>query len=150
MNTLKIQIPEGFQVDTFDKKTGEVKLMPIPRPVCERLKSMADVFAYHNTTEEDFLSTCSGLTNDEVGYRLEKLIVAAYNEGKVPDFDDNTPKFYPLFDFSGGGFRFSCAGSWRTDSYVGARLLFVGPEARANLLDAVEKFLPQYKLSRTF
>ncbi|WP_234111552.1 hypothetical protein, partial [Chryseobacterium sp. R2A-55] len=42
MNTLKIQIPEGFKVESFDEKSGTVKFAPLPKDVTERIKSIDD------------------------------------------------------------------------------------------------------------
>jgi hypothetical protein len=152
MNNLKINIPDGFVVDKFDTKTGEIFFKSKPLNIKERLKTFNDVLGSHNLSQKEFDNHCVGLTPDEIGYRKEKLIVAAYNEGKTPDFTDGTSKYYPLFTMgspSGVGFSFNGYDRWHTVSHVGARLVFCGPDAKANMLDAVEKFLPEYKESRT-
>lgn len=153
-NTLKIKIPKGFRADSFDASTGEIKLVAIPLNIRERLQTMADVYAYHGITQDEFDKKCesSELTSDEIGYRNEKLIVAAYNEGKLPDFGDGTDKVYPIFRMpspSGARFSFNGFDCWVTYSIVGSRLVFIGPDAYLNMKDAVTKFLPQYEQSRT-
>jgi hypothetical protein len=126
MNTLKINIPDGFVVDKFDNTTGEITFKPKPLDIKERLKTFDDVLGSHNLSQKEFDNHCAGLTPDEIGYRKEKLIVAAYNEGKTPDFTDGTNKFYPLFTMgspSGVGFSFHVYVFWFTHSAVGSRLV---------------------------
>lgn len=152
MNNLKINIPDGFVVDKFDTKTGEIFFKTKPLNIKERLKTFNDVLGCHNLSQKEFDHHCEGLTPDEIGYRKEKLIVAAYNEGITPDFTDGTNKYYPLFKIgspSGVGVSFHDYDGWGTGSSVGARLVFCGPDAKSNMLDAVEKFLTEYKESRT-
>lgn len=118
----------------------------------ERLQSFDDVLEYHGHTQESFSKWCDGLRPHEIGARKEELIVAAYNEGALPDWTDGTYKRYPIFnmpDPSGAGFAYLDFGHWYTYSGVCARLVFVGPESLENLKDAVKKFLPEYKESRT-
>lgn len=151
-NTLKIKIPEGFEIDSFDASTCEIKFKAIPKDIKERIQSIADIFALNNTTKEDFETKWKGFEPHEVGNALEILIVSAYNEGKLPDFTDDTSKYYPLFSMSyplGVGFSYHDFDSWFMFSTVGARLIFHGKEAKANMLDAANKFLPEYKKSRT-
>jgi hypothetical protein len=153
-NTLKIKIPEGFRAASFDASTGEIKLEEIPKNIRERLQTMDDVYAYNGTTEKEFEKKClaAELTPDEIGYRNEKLIVYAYNEGKEADWEDGTYKRYPIFKMptpSGARFAFHDCDRWSSDSGVGSRLVFVGPESYDNMIDAVTKFLPQYEQSRT-
>lgn len=116
------------------------------------IEGIDEIFAFHKTTQEDFEKSCLGLPSDEVGYRLEKMIVAYYNDGKLPDFCDGTTKYYPVFKLgssSGPVFSYHVCDYWLTRSLVGARLVFHGENAYENMRDAVSKFLPQYKQSRT-
>jgi hypothetical protein len=116
------------------------------------IKSMDEIYAFHNTTKEAFEKFCEGLTSDEIGYREEKMIVAYYNDGKLPDFCDGTPKYHPCFQLgSSSGPVFSCnvCDYWCTGSGVGARQVFHGKDAYDNMIDAVTKFLPQFEKSRT-
>jgi hypothetical protein len=118
----------------------------------EQLQNFEDVLEYHGIDKYHFADSCKGLSPDVKGYIKEKLIVSAYNEGKLPDFTDGTYKYYPIFKMgspSGVGFSFSRCDLWLTHSGVGALLVFCGPNAKVNMLDAVEKFLDVYKESRT-
>lgn len=138
MNNLKINIPDGFVVDKFDTKTGEIFFKTKPLNIKERLKTFNDVLGYHNLSQKEFDHHCEGLTPDEIGYRKEKLIVAAYNEGITPDFTDGTNKYYPLFKIgspSGVGFSFDDYDSWLTVSTVGARLVSESSEASNHIAE---------------
>lgn len=150
--TMQINPPAGFKFQSVDQTSGAINLVEIPKDIKERIKSIADIFALNTTTQEAFEAKWDGFEDHEIGNAFEILIVAAYNEGKLPDFTDGTPKYYPLFKMgspSGVGFSDDAYVSWRTHSFVGARLVFHGKDAKANMLDAINKFLPQYQKSRT-
>jgi hypothetical protein len=150
--TMQINPPSGFKFQSVDQSSGAINLVEIPKDIKERIQSVDDIFALNNTTRYDFEEKWKGFEDHEIGNAFEILIVAAYSEGKLPDFTDGTPKYYPLFKMgspSGVGFSFHVCDDWFTYSHVGARLVFHGKDAKANMLDAVNKFLPQYKHSRT-
>ncbi|MFL9835013.1 hypothetical protein [Chryseobacterium terrae] len=147
METLKIQIPEGFKVESFNESTGEIKFTPIPKDIKERIITFEDVLKYHVISEEKFKNDCISLSADEIAYIQLKLIVSALNEGWFPDWeDDDQWKYYPYFymDDSSASGRFSFDGSDDRHSFssVGSRLCFKSHE----LSDyAAEKFLDIYK-----
>lgn len=116
--------------------------------VRHRINNWSDILRENNMTLEDFQNRCVNKLPHEVGRLKEELIVAAYNEGKIPDYSDGTLKYCPVFRHS-GGFSFHDFDFWYSSSFVGSRLDFCGPEARENMYDAVNKFLPEYKESRT-
>lgn len=150
--TIQIDPPKGYKFQSVDQSTGAINLVEIPKDIKERIQNVDDIFALNNTTKEAFETKWKGFEPHEVGNAFEVLIVAAYNEGKLPDFTDGTWKYYPRFIMgspSGVGFSFHGYVHWAALSAVGARLVFDGENAKANLLDAVEKFLPQYRKSRT-
>ena len=152
MQTLTIKAPIGHIIDKYDESTGVVTFKPVSLDIKERIQSIDDIFALNNTTQEAFETKWKGFDEHEIYNALEVLIVAAYNEGKLPDFKDGTWKYYPRFIMgspSGVGFSFNDYGNWSSNSVVGARLVFHSENAKANMLDAVEKFLPQYRKSRT-
>ncbi|MCQ9638646.1 hypothetical protein MP478_04530 [Chryseobacterium sp. WG14] len=132
METLKIQIPEGFQVESFDKLTGEVKLSPKPKNILEVIKTFSDVLDYLGIDEDEFNENNDELTQDEIAYRQIKLIVKALNEGWVPDWQNsNQTKYFPWFKMgssSGSGFSYDDYDGWDTDSAVGSRLCFKSRE----------------------
>lgn len=130
MQTLKIEIPIGFEVDNFDKHTGEIRFKEKPKSVLERIKTIDDVFADHKLTRADFYDSCDGLDRDEIAYRIIKLLAKSLNEGWTPDWSNsNEYKYYPWFEMRGSsGFRFYGLVSWRTYSVVGSRLCFKSRE----------------------
>lgn len=82
---------------------------------------------------------------DEVAYRKLKVIVKAYNEGWVPNWnDDNEAKWYPWFYMNQPGFRLRAIGCIITfsDSTGGSRLCF---KSEALAKHAVSMFLDIYK-----
>ncbi len=152
MQTLTIKAPKGHVIDKYDESTGVVTFKPVPLDIKERIQNIDDIFALNNTTQEAFETKWKGFEDHEIYNALEVLIVSAYNEGKLPDFTDGTWKYFPRFIMgspSGVGFSFDDCADWSAVSVVGARLVFHGENAKANMLDAVEKFLPQYRKSRT-
>lgn len=156
MNTLKINIPEGFKIDSFDQITGEISFALLPKDPKKAFKFFSDILAFHNHTEESFKNWCAGLRPHEIGGRKEEIIVAAYNgrqlDDPLPDFEDGESKVCPYFKMpnrSGAGFSYNDFAYCLTRSIVGARLLFTGPDAYENMLDAVKKFLSEYQESRT-
>ena len=111
-----------------------------------------DVFKFHNTTQTEFEEKWKGHSPHTIGHELEILIVATYNNGVLPDWSDGTYKYWANFKMSsssGSVFSYCDYADWRTVSAVGARQVFIGENAYENMMDAVEKFLPQYEQSRT-
>lgn len=146
MEILKITIPEGFKVESFNKDSLELKLIPIPKDIKKLIKTFSDVLDYHGIDSEDFDSETENLEDDEVAYKKLKLIVSAYNEKEVPNFDDRYQRKYePRFklNYSGVGFSHGGEGRWNEVSGVGSRLCFLDYE---NMKDAVSKFLDVYKM----
>ncbi|MCZ8353939.1 MAG: hypothetical protein O9340_04340 [Cyclobacteriaceae bacterium] len=144
MQTLKIQIPEGYQIDNVDMNSGEIKFKPVPKDVRERFKTVSDVLAHHLLTEEEFDEKCEDLTADEKAYRFLKMLAQCLNEGWQPDWNnENQPKYYPWFYMGGSsGFRSYFFVNWDSYSNVGSRLCF-----KSSVLAeyAGTQFLNQYK-----
>lgn len=63
----------------------------------------AEVFAYHNTTQEEFDKVHSGLSPRLYNIALLELIVAMYNKGESLDWEDtDQAKYYPYFKIGRG------------------------------------------------
>lgn len=142
---MKINVPDGYEIDQEKSTFENIVFKETIKNIRERIQTMKDVYKLNNTTEKDFLNDCENFSNDEVGYKKVKLIVSAYNQGKLPDFNGGNYKYSPYFYMKEGEFRCGDYNTWFTGSNTSSRLLFVGSEAEANMLDAVEKFLPEYK-----
>lgn len=111
----------------------------------EWVNDFSDVLEYHNINETDFNIKCSGLTNDEVAYRKIKLIVAAYNDGWKPDWNDSYEyKYYPwvLLGDTDSGFFLHFVDNVLVSSGVGSHLVF---KEREHAEDAFRKFTAIYK-----
>jgi len=128
MTTLKINIPEGFKIGTFDQNTGEVNFIPLPKDIKERIKNFDDVLIENGIDIEDFNNSLDGFSKDEIAYVKVKQIVKAFNEGWVPDWtNSNQYKYVPWFKMgspSGVGFSYVDYGNWFSVSSVGSRLCF--------------------------
>jgi hypothetical protein len=149
METLQIQIPEGFKIDSFDTKTGVVKFAPKPKDIQERIKTFADVLQYHGIAPANWSTAINGVSEDEIAYRQLKLIVSALNEGWTPDWqNDDEWKYYPWFDMdsssSSGRFSFFVSVDLFSASTVGSRLCYKSRElcdyAGTTFIDIYRRF----------
>lgn len=134
MKTLKIEIPDGFVVQSFDQETGELKFMPTVEKKSKdpfQIKTVADVLDDHGFTQDGFDQFCEDLEEDEKAYRILKLLAQSLNQGWTPDWDNSSQyKYFPWFYMEGGssGFRFYGCDYWGTSSGVGSRLCFKSRE----------------------
>ncbi len=102
----------------------------------------AEVFAYHNTTKEEFDKVHSGLSPRLYNMALLELIVAMYNKGESLDWDDeNQSKYYPYFRM-GRPFSLPYVDFFYSSSHVPPPFVFKNYDD-AN--QAVEKYFDVYK-----
>ena len=147
MNKLEIEIPDGFELDTVDAKAGKIKLKEKPKKVTDRIKTVSDVLADHGLTEEEFDEQCDGIDDDEVAYRILKMLAKSLNEGWTPNWNnDNEYKYYAWFYMGGSsGFRFRGYGYRGSLSDVGSRLCFKSYElaeyAGKQFTDVYKRFM---------
>lgn len=119
------------------------------KEVTERIDTVDDVLADNGLTREQFDQQCAGLPDDEVAYRILKLMARSLNEGWTPDWDDSSQyKYFPYFEMGGSaGFRFRGFGhdGWDSDSGVGSRLCFKSSElakyAGTRFIEVYRKFM---------
>lgn len=135
------------QADAAFKKVLEENFgaKALAKDIIERLGDFNDVLAYHGKTAQEFDGETFDLEHDEKCYKALKLIVSAYNEGKVPDWNSNQKKWEPIFNMahpSGFGFSRTYFTYGYTGTCVGSRLCFL--EERC-LRDAVKKFESYYR-----
>lgn len=144
METLKIHVPEGFMVDSFDHNTGEIKFKEKPKSVFERIKTFEDVLRDNDLTLEQFENDCAGMEVDETAFRFLKLLAKSLNEGWEPDWNDEDQwKYVPWFYMGGSsGFQFYDYVGWYSLSSVGSRLCFKSKELATY---AAQQFADQYK-----
>jgi hypothetical protein len=88
-----------------------------------------------------------GQEQDEIAYRILKMLAKSLNQGWVPDWSNhNEYKYYPYFELGGSsGFRFHGYGLWRSHSLVGSRLCFktreLAEHAGKHFTDVYRKFM---------
>ena len=146
-NTLKINIPEGFEVSSFDKSSCEITLKEKPKNVTERIKSVADVLADHGLSQDEFDEQCDDLEADEVAYRILKMLAKSLNEGWVPNCNDSNEYKYVAWFYMGGssGFRSFGYSNWRSTSDVGSRLCYktreLAEHAGKNFTEVYKQFM---------
>jgi hypothetical protein len=147
MNTLKIEIPKGYEIDSFDKLSGEIKFKEKSKSVTERIKTVHDVLVDNGFTARRFECEFAGLTEDEIAYRILKMLAKSLNEEWKPDW--NNPyqrKYYVRFQMDGSsGFRFNDCDHWCLHSGVGSRLYFkshaLAEHAGTHFTDVYKKFM---------
>jgi len=152
METLKIQIPEGFKVESFNETTGEIKFTPKPTDIRDRIKTIDDAIKILGDDDPDVIDywkiESTGITSHVFWNQKLILIIKALNEGWTPDWhNDKWDKFYPWFYMDGssssGRFSFHDSGNRDSCSYCGSRLCFKSKElaqyAAKQFLDIYEK-----------
>ena len=147
MKTLTINIPEGYIIDNFDKQSGEITLKENPKKVTDRIMSVLDVLNDNGLSHEQFKKQSEGLSEDEVAYKILKLLAKSLNEGWQPNWNNtNEAKYYAWFEMGGSsGFRFGGCAYWLSYSLVGSRLCFKSRElaehAGKNFTDVYKQFM---------
>ena len=151
MQTIKIEIPKGRKIETFNDSKGDVTFKvshddaaKAKLPAMERIKTVDDILFDNNLSIDDFEESCHGLDPDERAYKVLKMLTKSLNEGWTPNWSDsNESKYYPYFEMGGSsGFRFNDFGFWHSASYVGSRLCF---KTRALAEYAGKQFTDVYK-----
>lgn len=145
METLKIKIPDGFEVESFNKESGEIRFKEKPKKVTDRIKTIQDILKDNKWSEESFEEFTDQMHPDEKAYILLKLLAKSLNEGWTPDWNNGKwDKWYPWFYLDGGwsGFLFNDSVNRDSISHVGSRLCFKSKE----LSDyAATQFIELYK-----
>jgi hypothetical protein len=142
MTKIKVEIPEGFEVESFDESSAEVTLRPKPKDV-SGIQTLDDLLKENGITPAVFENECKELTRDERAYRIIKLLAKTLNQGWEPDWSTSDEyKYYPWFEMGSSGFRFGVCGGWDSYSGVGSRLCF---KTRELCEHASKHFVEVYK-----
>jgi len=131
MKTAKIKIPKGYEFDTFDSDTNEIKFKPLPVAKSKLVTTVEDLLKENKLTKASFDKSCKDLEKHEKAYRLLVMLAKTLNNGWKPNWkDSNEVKYYPWFEMeSSSGFRFIDGYDiWRSGSDVGSRLAFKSDE----------------------
>lgn len=109
---------------------------------------MDKVYEYHKTNEQEFEKLYENIPLNIKYLQKEVMIVAFYNKGEKPDFNNKKQKkWYSWFYLD--EFRFHGSGYHGSGTHVPASLCFVGDNAEKNIKEAVVEFFEELKLSRT-
>lgn len=132
MQTIKVPIPvpDGYEIDTFDKAARSVTLKQTPKDVTERIKTVADALRDLGEDDDEVMSYRTLLTlfdanSHIVNYQLAVVIIRSLNEKREPNWNDGTNKYTLYFFLGSSGFRFDDCVNWNSDSDVGSRLCFM-------------------------
>ncbi|WP_119792074.1 hypothetical protein [Flavobacterium anhuiense] len=153
-----IQINKTDAIKAHNEATAKQKTMlenlfgkkVFVKNIRERIQTIQDVFELNNTTEADFYLKWRGFADHEIGQALEVLIVAAYNEGRFPDWtNENEYKYFAYFKMgspSGVGFSYYCYAYWATVSTVGSRLVSESSEVARRIFENHEDLYKEFMI----
>jgi len=144
-NELKINVPEGFEIDKDNSSYELIKFKPIRKKDFKEIKTFNDACIELRINPSNVFNMVD--TTDEKAYKMLKIIAKAINQGWTPDWSNfNQRKYWPWFNLSSGfGFVGSYCASDRTLTPVGSRLCFENEEkcnyAGKQFIDIYRDFL---------
>ena len=154
MNTLKIEIPDGFEIYEFNRETGVVSFKAIVKDIKDRVKTVEDACEILGEEDADVISY-KALINAQVSEHIVAnqalvVVIKALNEGWVPDWEngkyDKWINWFNMSSSSSGRFSFFASVTLHSDSYCGSRLCFRSKELAYY---ATEQFLYLYEKAFT-
>lgn len=149
MNTLKINIPKGFEVDNFNVATGEVTFKESKKPLLERIKDFDDILKELSDKDVDVKEFRKLEKANVADYILNNqkavLIAKALNAGWIPNWKDYSE--YKYFVYKNYYNSAPSLGYYRYygSSLASARLCFKNKEsvvfAYTTFLEIYESFM---------
>lgn len=154
MKKTKIEIPEGFEIESFDKEKGEVTFTPKPINIISRIKTIDDAVKILGEEDPDVKDywkiESTGITSHVIWHQKLIVITKALNEGWIPDWENGEyDKYFNWWNMSSSSSgRFSVFGSVNqySVSRVGSRLCFKSRELAEY---AAEQFKDIYEKAYT-
>ena len=140
MKTLQINVPKGYEIDKEKSTFENIIFKEVLKDICSRIQGVKDIFTLNNTTEKEFNIKWKGFEEFEKAIAFEILVVAAYNEGKTPNWQSNELKATIYKNQKNNTLDYL---SWNYNTDSSARLFFVGEDAVKNAQDAISKFSAQ-------
>ena len=107
MKNLKINVPEGYEIDTTESTFENIVFRPIPKCITERVKTVEDACEILGSKDEEVqnlrqLQVLDSPPQKLLDYQKLVVVIKALNEGWYPNFEKDEPKYYPWFNICGG------------------------------------------------
>lgn len=149
-NTLKINIPQGFEVDNFDIKTGEITFKEVIKDITERIKTFDDVLSYLTEIDEEVIEyrklINANITSRALYFQMSVCFVKALNEKFILDWaNSNEYKYYIWWYLD--TFRLSCVNGYCGSSNVPSALCFKNKKlaeyagSNGNFIEIMKKYM---------
>jgi len=128
MKEVKIEIPQGYEVDSFDKNTGKLTFKEVVKDITERIKTLNDAVSYLGDEDEEvtqlkLLQSVVGLSPHVVSQQEAIVIVKSLNEKYVFDWKDSSEYKYQIWwKMQEDGFAYYDYNFYDAHSDVSARL----------------------------
>ena len=154
MNTLKIEIQDGFEIYEFNMETGVVSFKAIVKDIKDRVKTVEDACKILGEEDSDVISHKilieSKVAEHIIANQALVVVIKALNEGWVPDWKNNKyDKWVNWFSMSlplSSRFSFCYSDDWISRSSVGSRLCLKSKELAEY---AAKQFLYLYEKAFT-
>lgn len=145
-STIKIEIPQGFKIESVDAQTGEVTFAPKPKELLGRIKTFEEVCKEAGVDPADYITTSSKPIDIFLNQvKRIGLLSEVFNQGEVLDAaNTEQEKWFPIFEHHKSGFRFDFSFYTSSHAYsILGPLLGFKDEETANYVGRT--FLPEYK-----
>lgn len=133
MKDLKIEIPEGYEIDQSKSTFEKIVFRQIIKNITEKIKTIDDAINHLGENDEEVvqlrkLESVKGLSEAILNNQIAVIIVKALNDGWVANWNDSKEyKYYPWF-YLGNNFRYPDFNVWCTGSGTSSRLCLKNKE----------------------
>ena len=146
MKNLKINVPEGYEIDSKNSTFENIVFRPIPKCITERVKSVEDACEILGPKDEEVqnlrqLEALDSPPQKLLDYQKLVVVIKALNEGWYPNFENKDCKYYPWFSMRDGQVLF-CVDFYCSCARVPAPTLFKSSEL---VKYATSQFLDLYR-----
>lgn len=143
MKTIKIEVPEGYEIDRVNSTIDNIVIKKIGK-----IETVEDACNELGETDEQVkilrLLEQNNIPEKEIAVQQWKVIVKALNKGWVPDFNNTDQrKYYPWFNLQGGVSLYSVSYVSQS-SFVPPYFLFKDEET---VRYAISQFSSVYKVA---
>lgn len=124
MKNLKINVPEGYEIDKEKSTFENIVFKEVEKDITERIRTLNDAAWYLGVNDKDVkeLMLLEEVGADKKNIDTQKLFVIckALNEGKIMMYDEK--RYHPYFKKGNGKFMYYYWRYYHSCSAVGARL----------------------------